>query len=244
MHRRPVRPRSTFLAGDGWRRIKPILQRLLRQAFRQRPATPARCARKMQSRPAVAVTPRLTAIWRLDMPEADSHRGFCARVISVQACPAPVERSQAMPIRRSPNGAHHPHPQSSRSPGMGGRDSRDYTERITATLVWTPIVLCRRSGRRQHCPQYRTATTAATRLSCSLLRLKSIRARAGSLHLQERNLAARQSFRNALPPNEAPAPGRCGGYCIVAKLPRHCAAGLTRSLTSVPRAHCAKDRYP
>jgi hypothetical protein len=28
-----------------------------------------------------------------------------------------------MPIRRSPNGAHHPHPQSSRSPGMGGLSS-------------------------------------------------------------------------------------------------------------------------
>jgi hypothetical protein len=72
------------------RRIEPALQRLLRHAFRQRHprqhAAPAGCI----SLAAVALTPRLAAILRLDMPAADSStgRGF-AWVIQVQACPVP-----------------------------------------------------------------------------------------------------------------------------------------------------------
>ena len=72
VHRRPVRLRPAILGRHRWRRVEPELQRLVGQAFRQRPGQAARRARPMQSRAAVALTPRLAAIVRLDMPAADS----------------------------------------------------------------------------------------------------------------------------------------------------------------------------
>src|ERR1700758_3570238 len=71
----------------------------------------------MHSRAAVALTPRLTAIWRLDMPAEDSlstSRILRTGNLGPGIAPLPMERSEAMPIRGSPNGARHPRPQAGR----------------------------------------------------------------------------------------------------------------------------------
>src|SRR5262249_32919500 len=96
-------------------------------------ARPARRARKMQSRAAVALTPRLTAIWRLDMPAADSlstSRILRTGNLGPGIAPLPMERSETMPIRGSPNGARHPRPQGGRDPPVIG--GRDQSERLVA----------------------------------------------------------------------------------------------------------------
>ena len=71
----------------------------------------------MQSPAAVALTPRLAAILRLDMPAADSLS--TSRILRMgnlgPGMPRSLwKRSEAMPIRGSPNGARHPRPQAGR----------------------------------------------------------------------------------------------------------------------------------
>jgi hypothetical protein len=68
----------------------------------------------MQSRAAVALTPRLAATLRLDMPAADSlstSRTLRMGNLGPGIPRSLVEKSKAMPIRGSPNGLLHPHPQ-------------------------------------------------------------------------------------------------------------------------------------
>ena len=105
---RPVRPRPTILGRDRRRRVEPALQRFVASALpaaarRGRHAAPAGCIPRRPSR-----SPRgwrRSCVWTCRRRTASARRGSCAWVISVQACPAPVERSEAMPIRGSPNGA-------------------------------------------------------------------------------------------------------------------------------------------
>jgi hypothetical protein len=120
VHRRPVRLRSPFLAGDRWRRISRSSSVSSVRAFGSGQPRPARRARKMQSRAAVALTPRLTAIWRFDMPAADSlstSQILRTGNLGPGIAPLPMERSEAMPIRGSPNGAR-----------------RDQSERLVAII--------------------------------------------------------------------------------------------------------------
>src|SRR5215468_7122697 len=90
----------------------------------------------MHSPAAVALTPRLAAILRLDMPAADSLSTsliLCMGNLGPGMPRSLWKRSEAMPIRRSPNGARHPRPQAiatarnrwSRSVGMSGRDQSE-----------------------------------------------------------------------------------------------------------------------
>src|SRR5215475_3140668 len=90
----------------------------------------------MHSPAAVALTPRLAAILRLDMPAADSLSTsliLCMGNLGPGMPRSLWKRSEAMPIRRSPNGARHPRPQAiatarnrwSRSVGTGGRDQSE-----------------------------------------------------------------------------------------------------------------------
>ena len=78
---------------------------------------PARRARRMQSPAAVTPIDRLAAIFRLDMPPARSLS--TSRILRMgNLCPG-MPRSlskgtEAMPIRRSPNGAGHTRPQPGR----------------------------------------------------------------------------------------------------------------------------------
>jgi hypothetical protein len=71
----------------------------------------------MQSLAAVALTARLAAILRFDMPAADSLS--TSRILRMGNLPPGMprslwKRSEAMPIRGSPNGARHTRPQAGR----------------------------------------------------------------------------------------------------------------------------------
>src|SRR6202035_1392633 len=71
----------------------------------------------MQPPAAVALTPRLAAILRLDMPAADSlSTSWILRMgnLGPGIAPLPVQKERVMPIRGSPNGARHPRPQAGR----------------------------------------------------------------------------------------------------------------------------------
>src|ERR1700730_3697339 len=71
----------------------------------------------MHSPAAVALTPRLAAILRLDMPAADSlSTSWILRMgnLGLGIAPLPVEKERVMPIRGSPDGACHPRPQAGR----------------------------------------------------------------------------------------------------------------------------------
>ena len=96
---------------------RPDLQRFVRQAFRQRPAQ-ARAPRPPDAFPSGRrAHPEAggNLRWTCRRPTASARRGSCAWVISLQACPAPSwKRSEAMPIRGSPNGARYPRPQAGR----------------------------------------------------------------------------------------------------------------------------------
>jgi hypothetical protein len=104
----------------------------------------------MQSPAAVALTPRLAAILRLDMPAADSlstSRILGMGTLGPGIAPLPVEKEQSHADSRSPNGARHPRPQAGRdrpewvvainrnawsqSIGIAGRDYP-----VRALLVW------------------------------------------------------------------------------------------------------------
>src|SRR5215831_10036549 len=87
---------------------------------------PARRARRMHSPAAVALTPRLLAILRLDMPAA--HGLSRSRILRMgnlgPGMPCSLwKRSEAMPIRGSPNGARHP-------PSTAGRDPSEWVVAI------------------------------------------------------------------------------------------------------------------
>ena len=116
---RPVRLRPAILGRDRRWRVEPALQRFVGQPSGSGQARPARRARRMQSPAAVALTPRLAAILRLDMPAADSlstSRILRMGNLAPGIVSLPVERSEAMPIRGSPNGVRHTRPQAGRDP--------------------------------------------------------------------------------------------------------------------------------
>jgi hypothetical protein len=115
-----------------WRRVEQ-LQGLVRQALRQRSGETPALRRPMQSRAAVALTPRLAPILRLDMPAADSLS--TSRILRMGnpgpgICPASCGKG-AKPCRfadhqRAPVTTVH---RWSRSPGLGVRGP---SERVVA----------------------------------------------------------------------------------------------------------------
>ena len=78
-----------------------------------RHAAPAGCSPRRPSRSPQGS--RRSCVWTCRRRTASARRGSCAWVISVQALPRSLwKRSQAMPIRGSPNGANHLRPQAGR----------------------------------------------------------------------------------------------------------------------------------
>ena len=122
-----------------------------RQLIRHRPAMPASRARRMHSPAAVGLIPGLaaTCVWTGQAVIRSTSRTH-AWIISAPPCPAPLgKRSEALPIRRSPNGARHRRPQLVAIPGTGGRDPSESLVAINRNTwsLWPGARTVHRQGR-------------------------------------------------------------------------------------------------
>ena len=130
-------------------------------------ASPGRCAaRKMQSRAAVALTPRLTTIWRLDTPAADSlspSRIVRTGNLGPGIAPLPVEKERSHAESRITQ--RRPTPPStgwSRSKTSGSKSTRSIL--FTARTMWRMpkrLTMMAAPGHEQHTPNMATGASAA-----------------------------------------------------------------------------------
>jgi len=147
---RPIRLRPAVFGRERRRREESALQGVVGQFVGNGQVSPTRRARRMDSPAAVALTPRLAAIWRLDIPAADSlstsrilRMGNLGPGIGSVPC---MEKNQAMLDSRS-GSVQYPAALStaihkvvaiarncwSRSTGFGGRAHPERAVAITRT---------------------------------------------------------------------------------------------------------------